>query len=383
MQKYLPGALADIEARVRFLKGNTRPGKGRCNATLVRTCRERLDKLAEKAQDLRVEPPGEEPTAAAARFREFRQLVGELDELESIAVQVLMRWDDADARANDLVERIAAEIGYPLAAPVVACQSREYYHIYPHLGLMLIPPAEGAFLLHLPDLYHELAHPLLTEYNDPTIEPFHQAWLVLYARAQAYVHDELQREQRRRATPMAFQHYLKIWRKSWRAWLVEFFCDVYAAHTLGPAFAWAHFHLVAKRGGDPFAVPLGYPNSHPADAARMDVVLEVLRGNGWNSDANAIEREWQAMLNLGGFEATAEYRRCFPGDLLQDIARGAVQATNAIGCAAASPNGRAAIGTLLNEAWRQFWADPMDYGRWQEQAKQRLDPVMTPSLASA
>ena len=170
---------------------------------------------------------------------------------------MLVRWGDDDTSANGLVERIATEIAYPLAAPVVACQSREYYRIYLDLGLMLIPPAEGAFLLHLPDLYHELAHPLLAEFNDPKLDPLQKAFVQLWTDAQTYVHDELRREESRRLTPQAFVMYLTGWSRSWRSWITEFVCDAFAAHCLGPAFAWAHLHLTAKRGGDPFAVPLG------------------------------------------------------------------------------------------------------------------------------
>ena len=37
---------------------------------------------------------------------------------------------------------------------------------------MFIPPAEGSFLLHLPDLYHELSHPLLTHQDHPVLVCF-------------------------------------------------------------------------------------------------------------------------------------------------------------------------------------------------------------------
>lgn len=233
METYLNGALEDIEGRIKFLKGRVRPGPGRSNATLVRSCRERLDAAASNARNLRQDRDWLQPAAAPARFRAFRTLVNELDELECVAVQVLVRWSDDDARANELVERIATEISYPLPAPVVACQSREYYRIYPDLGLMLIPPAEGAFLLHLPDLYHELAHPLLTEFNDPTIEPLQKAFVALWSDAQTLVHSEVLREETRRLTPQSFRLYLEGWQRSWRPWLTEFFCDAFAAHTLG------------------------------------------------------------------------------------------------------------------------------------------------------
>ena len=59
-------------------------------------------------------------------------------------------------------------------------------------------------------------------------------------------------------------------------WMVEFFCDLFAVYTLGPAYGWAHLHLSAKRGGDPFDVPMLSASSHPADDARMRVMLVAL-----------------------------------------------------------------------------------------------------------
>jgi hypothetical protein len=372
METYLQGALADIEARIRFLKGRARPGPGRSNATLFRTCRERLDLAARTAKELREGPKWLVPSNASARFREFRGLVGDLDDLEYVAVQVLVRWRDDDTSANGLVERIATEIAYPLAAPVVACQSREYYRIYPDLGLMLIPPAEGAFLLHLPDLYHELAHPLLTEFNDPKLDFLQKAFVQLWTDAQTHVHVELRREESRRLTPQAFVMYLTGWSKSWRSWITEFVCDAFAAHCLGPAFAWAHLHLTAKRGGDPFAVPLGGVSSHPADAARMDMVLALLRINGWGPEADAVESKWRSLLSLGGYLASPEYGRCFPSALLLKIASVSEQALTQMGCPASMRTSQAEIGGILNTAWTEFWRNPAAYAAWQSASAKAL-----------
>jgi len=365
MDAYLAGALDDMEARIRFLKARVRP-VGRENATLVRTCRERLDGLARRAQSLGSDQKWKQPANAAARFREFRILVGELDELEYVAVQVLSRWSDDDTAANILIERAAREIAYPLAAPVAACQSRQYYHVLPSLGLMLIPPAEGAFLLHLPDLYHELAHPLLTELNDPTIEPLQHALLSLYLDADGRIEVELDRERARRSAPQAFQYYLAGWRASWRSWLTEFVCDVFAAHVAGPAFAWAHLHLTAKRGGDPYAVPLGRSESHPADAARMAVLLEALELNGWGAQTSAIRGRWERMMAVAGYQSTPEYVRCFPPSLLDSIARGTVAAVERVGCTACQPQNVAGIPGVLLAAWDEFWRAPSTYSQWQQ-----------------
>lgn len=365
MDAYLQGSLDDLEARIRHLKGQVRPAQGRSNATLVRICRDRLDQAAAKVRWLREDGEWRKPENGAVRFREFRALVGDLDELEYFAVQTLVRWNDQDAKANGLVERIAEEIGYPLAAPVVACQSREYYRMHPDLGLMLIPPAEGAFLLHLPDLYHELAHPLLTEFNDPKIEPLQNAFVSLWSQAQSWVHEELEREDSRRLSPHAFRYYLDGWRRSWRSWLTEFVCDAFAAHTVGAAYAWAHLHLTAKRGSDPFHVPLGATSSHPADAARLETILEVLRANGWTEEATAVAAQWNSMLRVGGYLSTPEYNRCFPAQLLRSIARSSSSAVSDTGCPAADRGALRPIAATLNSAWTEFWRDPSQYTAWQ------------------
>lgn len=369
MEDYIRGALHDLEARVRFLKNRVRPTNGRSNATLVKTCREMLDDAAVKLQALRSDEEWQTPAAAGPRFRAFRELVRELDQLEYIGVQVLVRWDEEqDGRSNALLERIATEIHYPLLAPVLACQSRNYYCLYPDLGLLLVPPAEGAFLLHLPDLYHELAHPLLTEFNDSKLEPFQQTLVRLWGTAQQHIYTELEREQRRRVGPQSIRLYLEAWRRSWRSWLTELMCDVFAAHTLGPAFGWAHLHLSAKRGIDPFHVPLGAQSTHPADNARLLCVLDVLRRNNWIDDAERIETKWNALTTLGGYAETPEYTRCYPRELLSVIAALSSDAVSSAGCVAAAPGLLGPVGQVLNGAWMEFWRDADSYGLWQQGA---------------
>lgn len=367
MEAYLDGALQDLEERIRYLKGRVRPKQGRSNDALIKTCREHLDYAASRSRVLREDPKWRQPAAASSRYREFRALVGILDELEYTVVQVLVRWDDADDRANDLVNAIADEIKYPLPSPVAACQSREYYRIYPALGLLLIPPAENASLLHLPDLYHELAHPLLLEDNDPQLEPLRRSFLSCWNQAQTYIHSEIEAESVRRQSPRSFRLYLEGWRQSWRSWLVEFFCDAFAAYVLGPAYVWAHFHLTAKRGVDPYSVPLGAQSTHPADAARFEVLREVLKVTEWSGDAAAIAQRWQSLMNLGGSVPTPEYQRCFPNNLLIDIAAAASAAIAKVGCPAASAANPAKIGGTLTEAWNVFWREPTAYRDWQRQ----------------
>jgi hypothetical protein len=122
------------------------------------------------------------------------------------------------------------------------------------LNLLFVPLIEGDFLLHLPDLYHELAHPLLAVANDPALEPFQNAFYSAADRVMEHL-EGLERREDRRYGPRAYGLLLQRWVDAWIPyWLTEFFCDAFAACTVGPAYVWAHLHLIAKRGDNPFEI---------------------------------------------------------------------------------------------------------------------------------
>jgi hypothetical protein len=298
--------------------------------------------------------------------------VDELDFLEAVPIAALRRWNDEDRRMNRLTERIAREIAYPLSTPVVTCSSQTYYHTYTHLGLIRVPLAESRFLLHIPDLYHELGHPLLEIRNDPRIEAFQSNCAHALNAANGYLAKELERETSGRG-PQAFKTYLGTWLRCWEAWAVELFCDLFALYVLGPAFAWSHFHLCALRGDeDPFRLPTLAPTEHPPDAARMAALLEGLRLIGYDTAARDIEERWNEFLGVVGAQPSPEFRRCFPDSLVQQIARAALEGTRTISCSIVDPAMADPIRLLLNEAWQHFWSSPTTYVAWEEEAIKRL-----------
>jgi hypothetical protein len=122
-----------------------------------------------------------------------------------------------------------------LITPVVTTLSQQYFCIVTDLNLLCVPLTEGQFLLHLPDLYHELAHPLLTEVDDPVVEPFQEAHFSALQDALGYIAGEQAKEDRRRG-PQQPSFTLSRWEISWvKYWMVEFFCDLFAVYVLGPA----------------------------------------------------------------------------------------------------------------------------------------------------
>lgn len=367
MNEYFDGSVAQLLERTRQLCDLIPRCLGRDVAALEVACRDRLDEVGNRLRALRDLPEMRKPDNQRERLRLFRRVRGDLEHLESVAVTALCRWNEEDSRVNRLADGLAREIRYPLPTPVISCASQRYFHTYPDLRLVCVPLAEGRFLLHLPDLYHELGHSLLEFENDGRLAGFQRKHVESVDEALRYIADELLKENTGLG-PAAFKRYLLTWVDCWLSWAIEFFCDLYAVYMVGPAFAWSHLHLAASVGGDPFRVPLMTSTDHPADAARMTVLLLALNRLGFTADRAAIEHRWDRFLRLSGSKASPEYRRCFPDALLKRIECLAFDGTRVLGCNLAGAGMKGPGRLLLNEAWRVFWHSPSSYVDWEQHA---------------
>jgi len=300
-------------------------------------------------------------------LRALRRARADVDRLEHVAVTVLHRWTNVDRQINRLADKLAREIRFPLTTPVVAGLSQSYYHTYPDLRLICLPLAEGRFLLHLPDLYHELAHSLFAFSHDARLIEFQRRWLAANDVATEYFHSEL-----RRAgsgfSPQTFQRYIATWLQCWCEWSIEFFCDLFALYVAGPAYAWAHLHLCASTGAHAFELPLFSCSTHPPDAARMDLLLRGLKRLGFRDESRAISDRWQKLLGTRGEQCSPEYRRCFAPEILDASERLAFEATESLGCSLARPPITEQGRKLLNEAWGMFWSAPEEFPTWEHTA---------------
>jgi len=368
---YFDAAIAQLLERTRQLHELIPRHLGRDVAPLEVITHDRLQFLGHRLKVLRDAPELQRPENQRERLRIFRRLCADLDQLESIAVSVLCRWNQEDQRLNRLAGGLASEIRFPLPTPVVACISQGYYETHAGLRLIRVPLAEGRFLLHLPDLYHELAHSLLEFDNDARLASFQAAHVAAVEDAYRYLAGELQKE-RSGLGPDIFKRYLTTWTHCWMSWAIEFFCDLFALYMVGPAFAWAHLHLSATAAEPPFSVPSFTTAAHPADAARMRVLVVALERLGFRDQADAVSRRWERLLQLGGYRRTPEYLRCFPDSLLRRIEEQAYNGTVGLGCDCASPTMAGAGRKTLNEAWEVLWQSPKEYVDWERGAVANL-----------
>jgi hypothetical protein len=368
---YFTGAVGELIERARWLKAKVpRNLRRRDYDALRRICDDRLTDAIRRLREILDEPAYRKPEFRAQRLRAFRRIVAELDNVESFGIAALERADHADPFLNDLLDRIAKEIRFPHSTPIVATLSQRYFYVISELNLLCVPLAEGDFLLHLPDLYHELAHPLLLVADDPVIEPFQAAHLKGLGTSYDYLNGEIEKE--RGYGPKQNVPLLRAWQANYvKSWTTEFFCDGFAAATLGPAFAWAHLHLCAKRGGNLFEAATT-ATSHPAEDARMVLVLKVLSQLGHMKAAAEVQARWNDLIDESGYRAEPEYRRCYPEPLLADLARFCVEGVEKIGCRLADADSDGDVHVLLNEAWETFWKTPIDYSAWERKALNAL-----------
>jgi hypothetical protein len=172
---YFDAAIAQARERAKVLKGKIRtPLISSDISGLQSRCEKRIDEIICKFDYLLTDPQIKQAAIAPIRIRIFRRALAELAQLECTGIAALNRPEQEDLLMNKIVFQIHSEIKYPLNPPVVCCLSQEYFVIDPSIGLLSVPLAEPDFLLHLPDLYHELAHPIITAQNNPKVERFQQ-----------------------------------------------------------------------------------------------------------------------------------------------------------------------------------------------------------------
>lgn len=334
--------------------------------TLAQVCNNELSVVIDKLNSLQNTLDTNSLDNHPEILRTFRREVENLNQIEIFGIAALERANSSDKFLNNLIDKIRIEIKYPFIPPVVISLSQQYFQIIPRFNLLFVPPGEADFLLHLPDLYHELAHPLLLPSHNQSVTPFQLNLIKSIDDGIAYYDLEIMKEKRRRS-PELLQLYLSNWRNSWWQWVVEFFCDLFAVYTLGPAYAWSHLHLVTKYGRDIFNVPKFTTSSHPPDDARMRVIIFGLKLIGYVTISQEIQKKWLHLSVITNAKATPEYNRAFPDQLLRKVAELAFDGVQGMQCRLANINTKDTIHSTLNDAWSQFWSNPDKYIFWEEQ----------------
>ncbi len=381
IEEYIDAAICQAQERARILKAKI-SDSSQINefAALRQTCDKYIDGLIDAFGYLLTDSVTLRRDLLAERIRLFRRLRADLTDLETTAVAALTRSHTDDAAMSRIVADIHREIRCPLAPPTVTCLSRAYFSISPAFRLLEVPLAESDFLLHLPDLYHEIAHPLITEVNNPAIEPYQLEYSRFLGAALVHFAEERRANLRSTGPRRYFGDIIDILEYAWAMrWANEIFCDLFAIYTLGPAYAWAHFHLTARHDADPYGVQFIGSLSHPPDHARMEAMLIGLDLIGFTDDAAAVREKWQALLDATGATQGQMFRRACPSELLERAAIHALEGVRRINCRIVTLRTTGKIHDLLNAAWEMFWSVPSEYHAWERGAVTNLRKQAVPT----
>ncbi len=381
IEGYIDAAICQAQERARILKAKI-SYSSQINefVALRQICDKYIDGLIDDLGYLLTDSVILRQDLLAERIRLFRRLRADLTNLETTAVAALTRSHADDAALSRIVADIHREIRCPLAPPTVTCLSRAYFSISPAFRLLEVPLAESDFLLHLPDLYHEIAHPLITEVNNPAIEPYQLEYSRFLGAALVHFAEERRTNLRSTGPRRYFGDIIDILEYAWTmGWANEIFCDLFAIYTLGPAYAWAHFHLAAMYDADPYEVQLLGPLSHPPDHARMEAMLIGLDLIGFTDDAAAVRQKWQALLNATGATQGQIFRRACPLELLERAAIHALEGVRRINCRIVTLQTTGKVHDLLNAAWERFWSVPNEYHAWERGAVTNLKDQAVPT----
>lgn len=369
-ESYLAGAIAQSIERSRALSAVIDKPYSSAYDGLRTICSERLRGVISTLRELQEETIVDERLQTPLRFRRFRRATDRLNEIETIGATALANAGQGSSDLTQIVRRVCDELKYPLVPPTVANMSSSYLSIYSGFNLMLAPLLEGRFLLHLPDLYHELAHPFLDGENEDrtVLDPYRNAFLECLKAIKHHFEGQRHLALRQRE-PDEVTIYLHLWEWLWlNYWLEELFCDAFATLTCGPAFGWAHFHLTAKVSGDIFDTPIGKRRTHPADDARLRLILIGMQRRGFTDQAAEISVRWEALVDALKAHRPPEYLRCYPDDLLKLIVVQVQQSIEEMGVTLATPGALTSWPERLEEAWLAFWENPNGYTSWEKNA---------------
>lgn len=367
MLNYINGAIKEAIGKGRVLKSKIPNARelGIYFAALATTATTEIDQIIYELDYLYNDADYNDPLNIRHKFLKFKQLSGKLSDIENVVNAAMSRKSSDDEFVNKLVYQICSEINYPLQSPVASCLSQKYYHIYPYYNLICIPLLESEFVLHIPDIYHELGHPLLT-IDNPKIESFQNNLGYFNVEVKKHFDEEIKRRELNKTASSDFDS-IYVWKDSWlENWSTELFCDLFAVYTLGPAYAWSNLHMCTKMSWEVYKIPTFQKTTHPPDEARMKAIFIGLRLIGFNDIADEIQKKWDEFKSIIKQKAPSDFSIATPEKLLKLAAEFCLTGTKLIGCEIAKTASTDKVNNLLNNSWKQFWKEPDNFYEWEK-----------------
>jgi len=347
---------------------------------LAERCTSILDSQILVLKELQKELKNREENDLRDIFREMRVCTRATAWIEYYGIPALYYQTPEIGFLNKLMFRVHKEIKLPLPPPAVCCIATEHYYLNLFTNVIFAPLSESEFLLHLPDLYHELGHYVLeNRESELRLKAIKDNFDLAFSKVTDYYND-LVKSKRREFGPEEIPMMIERIHSQWKAWINEFFCDLFALYTVGPAYVWAHLHLIVKKSDDIHELSI-FRQTHPSDESRMRILLHGLRNLGFKEHVKNITSRWSEVAKFWG-KPQIEYQYAYPEHLLSEIAKLTLNALEQSGFSIISHEALAndeenKIRAMLNEAWQSFWKDePEKFRNWEEKTVQELKSIV-------
>ncbi len=299
------------------------------------------------------------PRLLVNQFDSYKRLAELLNTFEWHPLSLLDHYNERDLFFYRFSKLFCEQIQYPYQPPLLSAHSSEYFSSVPPTNLISVPMCEDTHLLALPDFVHELGHLI-----------YHHVWKKFLAQfmphLQKYINDQKLNTASQAAK--AYEDKLQLLEQSWsQRYAIEFFCDVFASYVVGAAYGWSHLRLVLSTQTDLYHPSFGDTATHPADEARMRIILFTLERMGYESAAVALKGRWDAFTSIFVGKPDGEYHFCYPDALLEKFSELVTKLCQDLDLIPFfdQQNDANNLPSLMEQAWGQFHSDPVAYQQWE------------------
>jgi hypothetical protein len=310
----------------------------------------------------------------AKLFDIYKRLTELVSTFEWHPLALLDHYNERDLYFYRLAKLFCEQIQYPYKSPLVNAHSNEYFSSLPPTNMVSVPLCEDRHLLALPDFVHELGHIVHARIWRKFLAEFTPHLQRYIAEQKVSVANQ--------ASSNVYQDKFDLLEQVWtQRYVVEFFCDVFATYLVGPAYGWSHLRLVISSQSELYHPSFGEAETHPADEARMRIILAALEEMGDDTAAQAIKDKWKDFTSIIIDKPDGEYHFCYPDDILERLARQVIKESREIDLIPFfdQPKEEHNLPSLMLEAWEQFHNDPANYPDWEVNKVDALRSLLTKS----
>jgi hypothetical protein len=228
-----------------------------------------------------------------------------------------------------------------------------------------LPAGEERSFLNLPDLYHEIGHLLHSMFKGKSYEASSDIVDKHFAKEIVRVKNEGVEQYVDSLTRAKY-----FWQ---RKWIEEFTCDLVGTYMTGAAYAWTNLKLLSTGHGS--AIIYSDSSTHPANEARMTIIIMMLDKLGMEAEKDKVEKDWKIFLKDTEPFKPNDYNLLYSKKLLQQIVDefyDFYQNADLASYPELVKAGSNSVAQLLNEAWEQARMQPLEYNTYEVDAVNKL-----------